>query len=293
MKIRSSWLLVPAIAALTAAQGAWSWEVIEFDEFEPIIEINAEDGDIGFHMLLDGEPWNVTRVYDGDGDPMLRTRAVRDEDLDEQGITEFFIESAEPICFHDATDPDYDPDEVVDLEEFLDRFEEGTYTARGRTLEGDRLFAEGEFTHDIPAAPITSVDIDWVPDDGALELEVDIEWQPGVDLGKCEIPDDLLETHPMDVEVVRYEIVVEPDEDQLDEINAEREVMDEEEIPDGVFSVQIPAEAEEYEVEVPEEWMAPYIDAGVTIFKYEVGAKEASGNQTFHEDEFDIYDIED
>lgn len=288
---------MPGIAAtgliLATASTAWGRndvEVIEFDEFEPIIEINATDGDIGFHMLLDGEAWKLAKVYDGDGDPMLRARAVKDEDLDEQGITEFFIESAEPPCWLDLSDPDADPDEVVDLEEFLDRFEEGTYTARGRTLEGDRLVAEGDFTHNIPAAPETDVEIDWVMDDGELELEVEIVWGPGNDLGNCEFPDDLLETHPADVDVVRYEIVVEPDDDQLDEINEAREAMDEEEIPGGVFSAQIPAEAEEYEVEVPEEWLEPYIAAGVTTFKYEVGAKEESGNQTFTEDEFDIED---
>ena len=33
-----------------------------FDEFVPIVEINATDGDVGFHVLLDGEGWRVANV---------------------------------------------------------------------------------------------------------------------------------------------------------------------------------------------------------------------------------------
>ena len=80
----------------------------EFDEFVPIVEINATDGDIGFHVLLDGEGWRVARIYDSDWDRMLRVRGT--DDLEEQGVTELFIESAEPLCWDD---PEADDDEEI------------------------------------------------------------------------------------------------------------------------------------------------------------------------------------
>ena len=86
-----------------------------------------------------------------------------------------------------------------------------------------------------------------------------------------------LDSRSAEVEVVRWEIVVEPDEDQVEEAG----------VVFGVFSVQLPGDVNE--VEVPEERGERYVAAGVTIFKYEVGATEESGNQTFPEDEFDIF----
>jgi len=283
MKRRFRGLSVPRMAivsmALGAAQTAWSGgDFTEFDEFEPFVEINASDGDAGWHMLLDGEAWRRAVIFDADGDRILKAVAISSGAV--QGFTEFFVESAEPPCWFDAEDPDADEDEVVSLAEFLARFEEGTYKARGRTIEDDRIKATGDFTHNIPAAPETEVEIEWDGD----EVEVEISWKGGEDLGQCLFPKDLLETDPKDVGVVRWEIVVEPDEDQLDEINAKRE----NEIADGVFSVQVPAHVDE--ITISEEWLEAYVGVGVTTFKYEVGAKEESGNQTFTEDEFDIYE---
>ena len=265
------------LSGTVALAGVWAvdanagdYEVIEFDEFEPIVEINATDGDIGFHVLLDGEAWNVAKIYDSDWDRMFRGRGT--DDLDEQGVTELFMESAEPLCWDD---PEAEEDEeIVTLEDFVDRFEAGVYHARGRTLEGDRLRAEGLLTHNLPGAPETEVTAEM--EDGDLEIE--IGWQAGSDLGNCDFPEGLI-PDPASVEVVRWEIVVEPNEDQ---------------VPEGVaignFMVQLPGDVDE--VEIPEEWLEAYMDAGVTLFKYEVGAREESGNQTFTEDEFDINDLE-
>ncbi len=71
---------------------------------------------------------------------------------------------------------DWDEDEVVDLEEFIDRFEEGTYKARGRTLEDERLRAEAEFTHNIPAAPEVDVEV--------VVYTMTIHFSSGSDLGQ-------------------------------------------------------------------------------------------------------------
>ncbi len=276
------------LAGVTATIGSMSalsygaWE--PFDEFEPIIEINATDGDVGFHVLLDGPGWKLAKLFDSDKDRMLLARGT--DDLQEQGITELFLESAEPVCNPEDAE---DGEAVVTLAGFLERFEAGTYYARGRTIEYGGLWARAEFNHDIPAAPMTDVDVEWIPDDGELELEVDVEFQPGVDLGRCafqELVDDGVIPHPATVPVVRWEVVVEPDEDQLEEINEALEAMGREPIAFGVFSAQLPGQS--HEMEIPDDWLEPYVQAGVTTFKYEVGAKEAGGNQTFTEDEFDV-----
>ena len=243
----------------------------EFDEFVPIVEINATDGDIGFHVLLDGEGWRVAKIYDSDWDRMLRVRGT--DDLEEQGVTELFIESAEPLCWDD---PEADDDEeIVTLEEFVERFEAGTYHARGRTLDGELLKASAELTHDLPAAPANvEVEVEIEGDD----IEVEISWASGDDLGNCAYPDGLI-PDPGKVPVHRWEIVIEPNEDQ---------------IPEGMaiskFTVQLPGnlDADDLEVEVPEAFLEAYLEAGVTEYKYEIGAREKSGNQTFTEGEFEV-----
>lgn len=267
------YLLPPAAALFCAAvsPGAMAGDYEEFDEFVPIVEINATDGDIGFHVLLDGEGWRVAKIYDSDWDRMLRVRAT--DDAEEQGMTELFFESAEPLCW---ADPEADPDEeIVTLEEFVDRFEAGTYHARGRTLEGDLLKASAELTHNLPAAP-ADVEVEVEMEDG--DVEVEISWAVGTDLGNCAYPDGLI-PDPGKVAVHRWEIVVEPNEDQ---------------IPEGMavskFLVQLPGnlDADDLEVEVSEAFIEAYLEAGVTEFKYEIGAREVSGNQTFTEGEFEV-----
>jgi len=239
-------------------------ETEEFGEFVPIVEINATDGDVGFHVLVDGDGWKRLYVYDPKGDRILRAKPR--DDLRKQGITEFFIESAEPACWFDEEDEEADPDEVQTVAEFVERFEAGTYLATGRTIDGDKLESEAELTHNLPAAPIVEVDI---ADDG----EITISWSTGVDLGKCEVPDSIPD--PAGVEVIRWEIAIEPNEDAFED----------EELPDGVvfaeLTMQLPGDITS--LVVPPEYIDAYIAAGVVEFKGEVGAREESGNQTFTE----------
>lgn len=269
------------IAGLTAVSG-YAIATEEFDEFVPIVEINASDGDVGFHVLVDGEGWEWVRIWDPDNNPIFRARAFGA--LRDQGGTEIFMESAEPPCWHDMEDEDYDPEEVVTVAQFLARFVEGEYIARGRTLSDEMLQAEGELTHNLPAAPETEVEVVLDEDEGFEEeddgeYEVTISWEPGEDLGECEYEDADI-PDPAEVEVVRWEIVVEPNEDELPDG----------ELPEGVpkskFMVQLPGDASS--VEVPEEFIQFYLDEGVHHFKYEVGAREESGNQTFTEEEFTV-----
>lgn len=263
-----------ASAALLAAPSATAGNYEPFDEFVPLIEINATDGDIGYHVLLDGPRWHIARILDSDRDAMFRGKGK--DDLFEQGITELFMESSEPPCNPEDVE---DGEEVVTLETFIDRFEAGVYHARGWTIGGSALRAEADLTHNIPAAPATWLEIETeIDEDGEEELEVEISWTTGTDLGRCEfqsLVDAGVIPHPADVEVVRWEVVVEPDDEEL---------------PEGLafakFTMQFPAGVNE--VEVPEEYFEPYLEANVTDFKSEVGAREASGNQTFTEFEFSL-----
>jgi len=263
-------LAVPLTPAL--AQG-----LIEFDEFVPIVEINATDGDVGFHVLLDGDAWRWARIWNPEGRVIFRARDF--DGLLDQGLTEVFMESAEPPCWDEEGEAD--EDEILTVDDFLLRFPAGSYIARGRTIEdNERLLGEAELTHHLPAAPITEVIVEFDDEDG--EWDVAIEWDTGMDLGNCDYSPSSLPVAPGDVEVVRWEIVVEPDEDAIEEDGGEWP----EDLPFSVFSVQVPGDIRS--VEVPDEYLQAYLDAGVMHFKYEVGAREESGNQTFTEESFTV-----
>lgn len=246
-----------------------SWAAEEFDETKVIIEINATDGDVGFHAKFDGEAWYNTKMYDPTGRKILHEKA--DGPLREQGLTENFFESAEPLC---TPDPD-DPEElIVSLAEFLERFPDGDYVLMGKSNEGEWLVGEAELTYQIPAAP----NID-ATDEAEFESaeQVLIEWEGGDDLGgKCDdenLVSDGIIPDPATVEVVGWEVVIEPDCDLDFE-------------PERVFSVQLPPGYES--VSVPEEFLDSYLEQECAEFKFEVGAIEESGNQTFSEGGFEI-----
>lgn len=261
-----------SIATATLILGAVvpvSWAQEEFDEIKVLIEINATDGDAGFHVLSDAEAWKQVRIHDPEGNKIFM---VKDHNsLREQGLTEIFFESAEPLCAFDPEEPD---EEVVPLSEFLERFSAGDYSFHGVTIEGDLLEGEGTLTYNLPAAPdISSTDErdDVDPEDAV------ISWAGGVDLGaKCHDPELVTEgiiADPASVVVVGWEVVVEPDDEDASD-------------PLRVFSVQLPPD--QYSVTVPAEYLEAFIEDDVTEFKFEVGAIEASGNQTFSEGSFEI-----
>lgn len=267
-----AWAAFPlTVGMLTlGAHVSSGWAQDEFDEVFAIIEINATDGDAGFHVLFDGEGWQWVTVRDPNGRLLLQEKATGP--LREQGVTENFFESAEPPCFFDEEDPEADPDEVVTLGEFLERFEEGDYQFAGKKIDRGFLTGEANFTHNIPAAPDISA-----TDEGVLNPnDAVIEWEGGDDLGECDDPAlvaDGIIPDPGTVEVVRWEVVVEPDVDPLPEG-----------VQENVFSVQVPGD--QTSVTVSPEYLNAYSAVGVTEFKFEVGAKEASGNQTFSEGSF-------
>ena len=121
----------------------------DFEECKTLIEINASDGDIGFHFLMDGEGLNSAKLEDPNGKQIFKDKAKRA--LKDQKLTETFVESAEPLCW---ADPEADPDdEIVTLEEFLDRWSVGTYVFAGKGDKGAKSTGETELTYELPAAP--------------------------------------------------------------------------------------------------------------------------------------------
>ncbi len=227
-----------------------------------LIEINATDGDIGFHFLMDGDELRSGRIDDPTGARVFEERARGP--LEEQKLTETFAESAEPLC---RPDPEGDPDaEVVTLEEFLERWAAGTYPFSGRGDAGEKASGETELSHELPAAPAS------VGFDGSA-----ISWQPGSDLGLCASAEELnalveqevLPLHPQAVTVAAWEIVLEPDVEEGD--------------PTGslVFRVRVPGQIATQTVTVPAEYLAALPDD--TPVKIEVGAIGAGDNATFSE----------
>ena len=260
-------LLFSSLLLAGASAAAWAQE--EFDETKVLIEINATDGDVGFHAKFDAGAWRWVMMYDPEGEKIFREKA--DGLLATQGLTENFFESAEPLCLPDPEEPD---ELVVTLAEFLDRFPAGDYELYGKTNEGESMIGSAELTWNIPAAPdIGATD---EAEFGSAE-DVVIEWEAGDDLGgKCDDPDLVLDgiiPDPGDVDLAGWEVVVEPDCDMEFE-------------PERVFSVQLPPD--QTEVTVPEEFLESYLDEDCEEFKFEVGAIEESGNQTFSEGGFEI-----
>ncbi len=232
----------------------------DLEECRAFIEINASDGDIGFHVLLDAEGWEQARIIDPDGKIIFHEQAHGA--LKDQKLTENFFESAEPLCEEELVEEGED-DEVVTLPEFLERFPAGPYQFRNKLEGGEELAGITMFTHKIPAAP---VEVDF---DGSV-----ISWEYGDDLGECTtFPEGFMLAEEGDI--VGYEVVLEPEDDALGSFK---------------FTVQVPSDVNS--VTVSAEYLSS-LDAN-TPLKVEVGAierrfdallNESFGNTTFTEED--------
>jgi hypothetical protein len=255
-----NFLSAAAATALVVGTGATTASATEpcddFGECKMLVEINAADGDIGFHFLLDGDDLNSARVFDPNDEKIFdlsNKNALR-----EQKTTEVFSESAEPLCWDD---PEADEDEeIVTLEEFIERWEPGTYTVTGMSDGGEKSEGETELTFALPAAP---ANLDFT---GGV-----ISWSAGDDLGNCGsnselddlVSDGVLPVHPENVTVVQWEAVLEADDDS------------------GLkFSIRVPAS--QTSVTVPADFISALGDN--TPAKIEVGAIGADDNATFSEE---------
>jgi hypothetical protein len=229
-------LFLVAVIALILTLGATAsagGDVIELDEAAVFIEWNSTDTDYGIQFFWDGEPWKWMRVKNERGQPALSVWARKN--VKAQGLTEGFFESAEP------------PTSELSMEEFFARFPEGEYEFRGRTLEGDRLVGEADFTHTLPAPP---ENLSPEEDDVVSYLGFTASFNPVT-----------LDTDgdPLDIEL--YVVVVEKEDD--DPILQVFEVI----LPPTQTSVSVPAEFLEPDTE----------------YKLEVIAQEESGNRTITE----------
>jgi hypothetical protein len=244
----------------------------DFGECKALIEINASDGDIGFHFLMDGDDINATTLRDPNGAKVFQDQAKGP--LLDQKLTETFAESAEPLCW---ADPEADPDEeIVTLNEFLERWASGSYRFSARGDEGERLTGETELTYSLPAAP---VDVGF---DGSV-----ISWTSGHDLGKCASVGELdylvsmgiLPEHPQVVVVAAWEIVLEPDVEDGDPVSALK------------FTIRLPGDISLQQVTVPVDYLASL--PSNTPVKVEVGAIGVDDNATFtEEDGFCVNEVE-
>lgn len=244
----------------------------DFGECKALVEINASDGDIGFHFLMDGD----ALIYGALFNPKHRkifTYYPRRE-LRRQTSTELFQESAEPPCSDDVAE---EGDDVVTLAEFTNRWRTGTYYFFGINSDWEPQFGESELTFDLPAAP---ADVEYeAEEDDEGDIEGEISWDEGDDLGECSGDLDKLVRYgvvadPEDVDVALWEVVLEPDVEDGDILGSMK------------YTVRIPY-ADEYgvpterEVEVPDDYLETL--PSDTPAKAEVGAIGFDDNATFSE----------
>lgn len=237
----------PAVAAALilgfAAPAAWTDDddddddEIELDEAEVFIEFNSTDGDFGIQFFWDGEPWKKMKVEGPDERTVLDVKVKNN--LREQGLTEGFFESAEPSV------------DELSMEEFLERFPEGTYEFEGKTLDGDELEGETEFTHTLPAPPAHL----WPADGDVVDSMMPL-------VASFDAVTEDLDGNPLDPEL--YEVVIETENDIL-----------------RVFSIILEGDVLNPQVTVPPEFLEPG-----TEYKFEVIVQEESGNRTISETEF-------
>src|SRR5918992_369378 len=121
-----------AAATLEGSSAGGGGSSVPFAEAKMIIERNATDGDTGFQIFADADPWRRLQIIRPDGRRMLNIEGQ--SELQNFGLTELFSESNEP------------PEDEFPLERFKARFPAGTYRFRGETIEGDRLVGSARFS---------------------------------------------------------------------------------------------------------------------------------------------------
>jgi hypothetical protein len=218
--------------------GIAAGEPLVLDEHELFFELNDTDGDLGIHASIDGGPYTELEIEDPRGREILSLEASGR--LARQGMTQFFLESAEPSF--DELSP----------EDFFRRFPEGFYEIE--VERGRKEFETMVYLSHVMAAPADGILVSGIPaaedcDDPNLPIATEpvlIQWDP------------VEESHPEigesgDVEIVRYQFFVEQDDIKL--------------------SVDLPPDVTEFVV--PQS-----ITGGGGVFKYEIIARTADLNNT-------------
>ena len=265
--LKVAWAM--AVLAITATIATAKAPCGDLEECKALVEINASDGDIGFHFLMDGDDLVAGNVKNPDGRAIFIAETRRE--FREQFMTEIFVESAEPLCFDPLTDedPENDEDEFVTLEDFLARWGAGSYRFSGTEDDGSKAVGRTKLGFNLPAAPRN------LNFDSATGV---ISWAPGQNLGECAthaelaalVDAGLLPKHPKNVGVDMWEVVFEAD------------------VEDGdpsmglVFTIRVPGNIAVKAVTVPSEFLDALPDD--TPAKYEIGAIGRGDNATFREE---------
>ena len=248
-----------AIFMLSGPAG-WADEVdIPFEEAEVFFEFNSTDEDLGIHISVDGDAWKELEI-EGPNEREQLEIAARSR-FRRQGLTQLFIESAEPTF--DELDP----------EEFFERFPPGDYEIEGETLDGEELESTTELTHLLPAAPVarvTGMNGTFDADDDCDEIDVAI--MPPVVIEWDEVTtsfdgDGFPDSEP--IKVHNYEVVVEAEVD----VDGEELLI--------ITSTILPPDARSYPVPTV------FIDSS-DEWKFEILVREESFNQTAIESCFEI-----
>ena len=189
-------LALPGLAVISLAWGLCSMTTtcqaahlnrwLPFDEANVFLELNATDGDLGFHFKADGEGWRRLILF-GPRYRLLLNVGVQGNLGQVIGLTEIFSESAEPSF--DELPP----------EDFLALFPPGDYLFFAQTLDGPWLAGLTTLTHLLPGevelvSPLEDEEVD--PNE-----DLTVEW---------ELLDDPM---PPESVIEFYEVVVEKDED--------------------------------------------------------------------------------
>ena len=272
----------------------------EFGECKVLVEINASDGDIGFHFLVDGDNLIRTTLYNEKWRKQWSYIVKRE--LREQTLTESFNESAEPLCFDPLLDNDSEEEDSFEndeedfrtLAEFVDLWLEGRYYFVGIDNEWDRAFGKTNLTFNLPAAP-EDVEFELEEEDGDIEGE--ISWRMGESLGMCseyeDIPDGVTVVTEIgtgeedDERIVAWEIVLEP-EFEDDDPNSQKGLVYKTRVgADGLeeeceYDEEAGEEVCAFEQEIPDDYLESLPDN--TLVKAEIGAITSTDNATFSEE---------
>lgn len=247
--------MTTAALIMLVVPAAWADDdddTLEFEEAEVFFEFNSTDEDLGIHISVDGDAWKELEMQGPNGRELLEIDARSRLRL--QGLTQLFIESAEPTF--DELDP----------ETFFGRFPPGEYEIEGTSLEGEEIESETELTNLLPAAPEARViGMDGVPHDADEDCDiidvsvvppVTIEWDPvTMSFDDPRFP----ESEP--ITVFNYEVVVEA---EIDVGGEDFLIKTSTILPPSETSYTVP----DGFIALTDEW------------KFEVLAREASFNQT-------------
>ena len=227
-------------------------KAVAYTKQQVFFELNNTDGDLGIHVLADGDGWKDLEIDDPGGKKILDIE-VKGR-LKKQGLTELFSESAEP------------PFDELPPKEFFARFPEGTYKISGKTIDGKKMNGSATLTHVMPAPPgnvrVSGLGLAKDCDEGQVPTAgkpVVISWDP------------VTQSHPElgkkgPVKVTGYQVVVSREE------------------PTGLnLYVDVPPTTKQFEV--PKDFIA--FDSG-DGFKFEIVVREESGNQTVLESCFKV-----